>query len=77
MRGELDLIGCEMELLEQLAGVAVAEDRVGGEIVGGVHEVGLRGRGFACAADSGFGVADDAVVEIDHAGLDERGRGRG
>ena len=32
MRGELDLGGCEMELLEELAGVAVAEDVVGGEV---------------------------------------------
>ena len=65
MRGELDLVRSDVKLLEQLAGVAVAEDRVGREIVGGVHEVGF-GRGcFACAADSGLGVADDAVVEID------------
>ena len=69
--------GCQMELLQQLAGVAMAEDGVGGEIVGGVHEVGLGGGGFAGAADSGLGVADDAVVEIDQAGLNERARGRG
>ena len=73
MRGELNLICGEVELLEQLAGVAVAEDRVGGEIVGGIHEVGLGGGRLAGAADAGFGVADDAVVEIDEAGAEERG----
>ena len=61
-----------MELFEQLAGVAMAEDGVGGEIVGGVHEVGLRGGRFACAADAGFGVADDAVVEVDEMSLEQR-----
>ena len=75
MRGELDLIGCEIELLEHLAGVTMAEDRVGGEIVGGVHEVRVGGWGLAGSADSRFGVADDAVVDVDHAGLEERGEG--
>src|ERR1700722_5724933 len=75
MRSELDLIRSDVKLLEQFAGVAVAEDRVGGEIVGGVHEVGFgRGR-FACATDSGLGIADDAVVEIDEAGLNEGSQG--
>jgi hypothetical protein len=31
------------DLLEQFAGVAMGEDAVGGEVVGSVHEVGLRG----------------------------------
>ena len=75
MRGELDLVRGEVKLLEQLAGVAMAEDGVGGEIVGRVHEVGLGGGGFAGAADSGLGVADDAVVEIDEAGLNEGSQG--
>ena len=52
MRGELDLIRLQMELLQQLSGVAMAEDRVGGEVVGGVHEVSLGGGSFAGAADS-------------------------
>ena len=77
MRRELDLICCQMELLEQLAGVAMAEDRVGGEIVGGIHEVGLGGRCFAGSADSGLCVADDAVVEIDQTGLQQAARARG
>ncbi len=75
VRGELDLIGGEVELLEQLAGVAMAEDGVGGEVVGGVHKVGLGGGGFACSADAGFGVADDAVVYIDEAGLEQGSEG--
>src|SRR5271156_5187693 len=62
-----------MELLEHLAGVTMAEDRVGGEIVGGVHEVSAGSGRFAGSADSGFGVADDAVVHVDYAGLDEWG----
>ena len=54
----------------------MAEDGVGGEIVGGVHEVGLGGWRFAGAADAGLGIADDAVIEIDQAGLNERPRAR-
>ncbi len=72
MRGELNLISGDVELLEQLAGVAVAENGVGREVVRRVHEVRLGGGRLACAADSGLGVADDAVIEIDDAGLNER-----
>ena len=72
MRGELDLRGGKRKLLEQLAGVAMAEDGVGREIVCGVHEVGLVGGLLAGAADAAFGVADDAVVEIDEAGAEKR-----
>ena len=72
MRRELDLVGGEVELLEQLAGVAVAEDGVGGEVVGRVHEVRLGGGSFARAADAGLRVGDDAVVEVEQAGADER-----
>jgi hypothetical protein len=72
---ELDLAGGQMKLLEHLAGVTVAEDGVGGEVVGGVHEVGVGGGGFAGSADAGLGVADDAVVEVDEAGLEERSEG--
>ena len=56
------------ELLEQFAGVPVREEAVGGEIVGRVHEVGFRGGRFARAGDAGFGVGNDAAVEIDPAG---------
>ncbi len=55
--------------------MAMAEDRVGGEVVGGVHEVGLGGGALAGAADAGLRVADDAVFEIDQAGL-QQGRER-
>ena len=41
MRSELNLIRAKMQLLEQFAGVAMAEDRVGGEVIGGVHEVSI------------------------------------
>ncbi len=62
MRGELDLGGGERELLEQLAGVAMAEDGVRREIVSRVHEVGFIGGFLAGSADPAFGVADNAVV---------------
>ncbi len=72
MRREDDLLARELKLLEELAGVAVAEDGVGGEVVGRVHEVRGGGGRFARAGDAGFGVGDDAVVEIDDVGADER-----
>src|ERR1700761_2286483 len=72
MRSELNLIRGDVKLLEQLAGVPVTEDRIGREIVGRIHEVGFGCGCFACAADSGLGVADDAVVKVDEAGLSER-----
>jgi len=50
MRGELNLAGFEVELFEEFAGVAMAEDGVGGEIVGGVHEVRDCGCRFSGAA---------------------------
>ena len=67
VRRELDLVVGEVELLEELAGVAMAEDGVGGEVVGRVHEVGVGGGRFARAGDAGLGVGDDA------AGRDRRG----
>jgi len=69
MRGELNLIRFEMELFEQFAGVAMAEDGVDGEVVGRVHEVSVCGRGFSGSADSGFCVADDAVGNIHETSL--------
>ncbi len=77
MRGELNLIGRQMELFEQLAGVAMAEDGVCGEVVGGVHEMSVRGWSFAGSADSGLGIADDAVLDIDEARLNQRRESRG
>ncbi len=71
MRGELDLVRMDVQLFEQFAGVAVAEDGVRGKVVGGVHEVGGCCRGFACAGDAGFGVADDAAVEIGELGAED------
>ena len=60
--GELDLIASEVKLFEELAGVPVVEHGVGGEIVGGVHEVSGRRGSLACAGDAGFRVGDDASV---------------
>src|SRR5665213_2725223 len=81
MRCELDLVRAEMELFEQLAGVAMAEDRIRGEVIGSGHEVGLRCGGLSCSADSGFCIADDPMIEVDYASLqqgcereDDRGR---
>ena len=64
VRRELDLVFAEVELFEQLSGVAMAEDVVGGEIVGRIHEVGLRGGGLAGSADTGLGVADDELLRV-------------
>ena len=50
----------------------MAEDVVRREIVGRVHEVRLLGRLLARAADSAFGVADDAVIEVDQTGAQQR-----
>src|SRR5271170_6318166 len=75
MRGELDLIRSDVKLFEQFAGVAVAEDRIGGKVVGGVHEVSFGGGCFAGATDSGLGVTDDAVIEVDEASLNEGSQG--
>src|SRR5258708_18644487 len=72
MRGELNLICCEMELLEQLSGVAMTEDRVRRKIVGGMHEVGLCRRGFSCSAHPRLGIADDTVSNVDETSLKKR-----
>jgi hypothetical protein len=64
MRRELKLLRSEMELLQHLAHVAMAEDRVRGEIVCRVHEVTARCGGLTHPAHSGLGIADDAVIEI-------------
>lgn len=71
MGGEDDLFAGELKLLEELAGVAVAEDGVGGEVVGRMHEVRGGGGRFAGAGDAGFGVGDDAVGEVDDVGAHE------
>jgi hypothetical protein len=75
MRGELNLICAKMQLLEKFAGVAMAEDGVGGEIVGGVHEVRVCRGGFAGSTDSGLCVADDAMGHVHQACL-KQGRER-
>src|SRR6202046_994025 len=48
---EDNLLVVEVELLQQLSGVAMREKPVSGEIVRGVHEVRFRGRRFARAGD--------------------------
>src|SRR5580692_10152801 len=64
MRSELNLIRAKMQLLEQFAGVAMAEDRVGGEVIGGVHEVSVCRWGFSGPANPGLCIADDAVGNV-------------
>src|SRR5271168_1262830 len=71
MWGELNLVRCQMELFEHFAGVAVSEDGVCGEIVGGAHEVGVCRRGFSGSAYSRLRIADDTVVNIDQPSLQE------
>ena len=69
MWSELNLIRLQVELFEQFSGVAMSKDRVRGEIVGRVHEVGLRRRSFSSSAYSGLRVADDTVFNIDETRL--------
>ena len=69
MGSELNLICLQMKLFEQFSSVAMSKDGVRGEIIGCVHEVGLRRRSFSSAAYSGLRVADDAVFNIDEASL--------
>ena len=64
VRRELDLIRAQAELLQYLAGVAMAEDCIGRKIVSGRHKVSLGRRRLPCTAHAGFGVADDTVVQI-------------
>ena len=61
-----------MELFEQFPRVAVAEDGVSREIIGGMHEVGLCRRRFSGSTHSGLCVADDTVIDIDQARLKQR-----
>ena len=42
-----------------------------GEIVCRVHEMGLRGGLLASAGYTGFGVADDAAIEVNPAGCNQ------
>ena len=70
-------VGCKVQLLQQLAGVAMAEDPIGGEIVCRVHEMRLRGGLLARAGDAGLGVADDAAIEVNPAGGNQRLEARG
>src|ERR1700758_5344000 len=75
MRSELNLIGLQMELFEQFSGVAMSEDRVRGEIVGCVHEVGFCRWGFSSAAYSGLRITDNAMIDVDQAGAKQRRKG--
>src|ERR1700677_668897 len=61
-----------MKLFEEFAGVTMAEDPVGRQIVCRMHEMRLCGGCFSSAADSRFSVADDAVLKINKAGLKQR-----
>src|ERR1700691_2014298 len=72
VRRENDLAFVERDLLEQLAVVAVREDAVGGEVVGCVHEMRFGGGSLSSAADAAFGIGDNAVVEIDETGGNQR-----
>ena len=69
-----DLVVREVKLLDQLAEVAVSKDGVDRQVVGCVHEVRRDCRRLSGSAHTGLGVADDAVVEIDDAGLQQRGK---
>ena len=65
MRRKDDLLRAQADLLQQLAGVAMGEDSVGGEIVGRVHEMRFGGGRLARAAHAALRVGYDAVIEID------------
>src|ERR1700679_11999 len=64
MRSELDLIFFEAELLQELAGMAVAKDSICGKIVSGMHKEVRWSERLASTADSRFRIADDPMVEI-------------
>src|SRR5438270_5828475 len=72
MRSEVNLICLQLELFEQFSGVAMSKDRVRGEIIGRVHEVGLCRGGFSSSAYAGLGVADDAMIDIDQTRTNQR-----
>ncbi len=69
---ELNLICRQMKLFEQFAGVTMTKDGVGGEIVGGMHEVRLCRCGFSGSAHTGLRIADDSVFNVDEASLKQR-----
>ena len=71
VRREGDLVGCDSDLLEEFSGVSMGEEAVGGEIVGGRHEMGFCGGSFARTTDAALGVGDDAGGEVDDASGDE------
>src|SRR5580692_2539827 len=72
MWSELNLICLQMKLFQQFSSVAMSKDRVRGEIIGRVHEVGLRRRSFSGSAYSGLRIADDTVFNIDETSLKQR-----
>ena len=75
MRSEDQAGRIQSQLLENLAGVTVSEDRVGGKIVGHRDEVSAR-RGFlAGAGHSGLRIGNDAAIAIHNAGR-QQGRER-
>ena len=51
-----------VQLLQQLAGMAMAEDSIRGEIVCRMHEMRLRSGRFAGAGNTGLGIADNAAI---------------
>ncbi len=65
-------IGRDIQLLQQLTGMAMAKESVCGEVVRRIHEMRLRGRLLACAGDAGLRIADDATIHVHPAGGHER-----
>ncbi len=64
MRSEHDVVRADADLLQQLAGVAMAEYAVRREIVGRIHVVRLCGRCLARAAHAALCVGDDAMGQV-------------
>src|SRR5947209_17107619 len=72
MRREDELLRQKPKLLQNFSGVAMIEYGVGRKVLRHFNEMGfLRGL-FASARDAGFGVADNAMIQINQAAADER-----
>ena len=72
MRREDQLFRQYAKLLQNLSGVAMIEDRVGGKVLCHFNKMCfLRGL-LACAGNAGLGIADHAVIQVNQSCADQR-----
>ena len=67
MRRKNNVAAIDPDLLQQFAGVAMAEDAVRREIVRRIHEMRLRRRRLARAAHAALGIRNNAMRNINKA----------